>query len=324
MDTSNCSLSETQRETMAFRTVLGLATYLRPQMLRETLKSLIALELNESWELILVLVDNDKEESARQVFEEMKPQLGFSSKYIVQQERGIVNTRNSVLDEAINLNAEYIAFIDDDEVVPPEWFRLLSENLIKYNADVAQGSCKRVLPENAPYWIEKGRFFNPRNYPTGKVRKSASTNNVLFNIRLIKEMNLRFHPYLNLTGSSDSFFFSEAHSKGAKIVWVEEAYVKETVPHSRANFKWIVKRAYRSGNSFMARMYLKQEKTSIGLRLTRYVARHLVASLFELFSCPFRGKAAFVRAMTNASQGVGATAYVFGHSYKEYKTIHGH
>jgi succinoglycan biosynthesis protein ExoM len=58
---------------------------------------------------------------------------------------------------------------------------------------------------------------------------------------------LRFDPAFRDAGGEDTQLFREARRAGARIRWVEEAAVEESVPASRARVRWILARSFRIG-----------------------------------------------------------------------------
>ena len=120
--------------------------------------------------------------------------------------------------------------------------------MIRYEAQVVQGTTQRILPEDTPNWLTKYNILQLNScHLTGQIRTSAGTRNVLFGPQIHNQNNLRFNHVFNFMGSSDSFFFHQAYLKGAKIVWVDEARVKEILSKNRIDVGWIIQRSFRMG-----------------------------------------------------------------------------
>src|SRR5262245_30507284 len=99
---------------------LAIATYRRPQALREVLGSLRALELPSNCRVHLLVVDNDPGRSGETIFRECGKAAAFPASYLVEPERGIPHARNRCLAEATRLEADALVFIDDDETPAPQ------------------------------------------------------------------------------------------------------------------------------------------------------------------------------------------------------------
>ncbi len=302
---------------------IGLGTFQRPRMLSNTLASLQKLEIPDSTTVILILADNDKEKSAEAVFEQFLSGLPFEAFYIMEEERGIIYMRNSVLEKAIELEADYIAFIDDDETVDPKWLKEIYGTLKKYNADVVDGAVDRILPEDTPDWIRKGRFLDWHSFKTGTLRQSGSTSNVLFSIKLVKDWGLRFHPALNFAGASDTFLFKQAYLKGAKIVWMDERYVQEHFPPSRVTRSWILKRAFRRTNSKFIRKRLEYGyPRAAATQFFNGVFQLVIGGILSIITLPL-GPMLRLHAQRIFVKGLGTFNGIFGKTYEEYRKTHG-
>jgi len=304
--------------------VIGLATFKRPQMLSKTLESLRQQRTIPETSVELVLVDNDEEKSALPTFEQYHKQFAFALHYFNEPVKGIASARNRIVEESLRLGAHYLAFMDDDEIASTDWIFQLYEGLVKYDADVVTGSSERIIPADAPEWIKKGRFFALRNRPSGEVRKSGSTRNVLFDLqKLCVDWKLRFHPGLNLVGSSDAFFFEEAYLKGARIVSVAEASIVEELPASRLTAKWILSRSFRGGNSKVARRYLRHGAVAALAMLPQATGGLLWGTFIALITLPAQ-KQTRIRNRRGLYYNMGVLSAIFGYRYQEYKKAHGH
>lgn len=113
-----------------------IATYKRSELLEKLLDSLSKQKPPESTELEVIIVDNDKSESAREVVESAGKTSGLNLRYFTEPIKNISLTRNVSVAEA---KGEYILFIDDDEIASPKWISHLQNVLFKYNADAVFG-----------------------------------------------------------------------------------------------------------------------------------------------------------------------------------------
>jgi len=304
--------------------VIALGTRDRPQMLKKTLQSFQGLQLPDNSRVCLLVVDNNENRSAEAIFQQVASILSIDSIYVCEPERGIIAMRNRAVEEAINLQAQYMAFIDDDEEVFDQWLVIMFEALLQYHADVAVAGVNRVLPADTPQWVIKGRYFERPHFPTGTPRTAASTSNVLFKLKICKEWGLRFHPALRWCGSSDTFLFNQAYEKGAKIIWVKEGAIQEEIPESRANLSWILKRSFRHASAKVARMRLKYGYLKAFGMESLYGLSQLFWGMVELPGVLIWGKVGWVNALRKIYKFAGAFAGLAGYKYPEYKKTHGH
>ena len=298
-----------------------MGTYNRPKMLTHTLTALSSLKIPDGYDAHLLVVDS--EESASEVFQNFKSQLPFETHYIGDQPRGIVMMRNAVLEKAVELDVDIVAFMDDDILVSENWLEASLSLMEQYEADVVDGAVQRSLPEGTPGWIKTGRFFQWHSAPTGSKRQSASTSNVFFKSKLIKDWGLRFDPFFNFSGGEDTFFFGQAHKKGAIIVWNDEVLVKEQIGETKITVKWILQRAYRRTNS---KFYRKSKELGYSKAAFLYTFNALfllfIGSVLLVVTFIF-GPIAWIHSLRFIKKGMGYLQGIFGNLYEEYREVVG-
>ncbi len=290
-------------------------------MLEQCLNSLNRVQIPPKTELQLILVDNDPSGSAKPTFDKVTDGFRYPAYYVVQPERGIVSMRNKVLEEALRLEVDFLAFIDDDEVAETSWLVELWNGLNNHHADVVAGYVEQILPEDTPAHLRK--FYKLSTHPTGMIRNSGSTRNIMFSMKLCTKMGLRFNPALNLSGSSDTFFFEEAFAAGAKMVWVQEAVVYEEIPHSRISANWIWNRAYRHGNSLVVRTQIREGRLSAFRLLPSALLKFFVGAMLWIIYSPIN-RTHRIGKIKRVKMALGMMSALFGKKYLEYKTVHGH
>jgi succinoglycan biosynthesis protein ExoM len=158
---------------------IGIASYKRPDRLARLLASLEKMELDDALNIVVIIVDNDRNESARATVEEYARTSRFQVIYEVEPEQGISQARNRVIARA---RGEYLAFVDDDEEVAPDWLGRLVAAARQYNADAVFGPAYPVIPDCAPGWIKAGNFYPTDSYPTGTPVPHGAAGNTLIRI----------------------------------------------------------------------------------------------------------------------------------------------
>jgi succinoglycan biosynthesis protein ExoM len=298
-----------------------VTTYKRPVGLARLLDAIARLEVPNGWDFDVVVVDNDPAGSARAVAESA---VGLNVRYVLEPERGISQVRNRAVAEATG--TPWIAFLDDDEWPEPTWWRRLVDVQTASGADVVIGPSEPVFEEDPPAWIREGRFFERERFPTGSVIPYwlARTSGVL--IRRSAFAHLGAHPFderCALSGGEDVRFFGMLDREGTRVVWVDDAIVNELVPATRSNAGWLLRRAFRTGNS--RGVTLQLEGAGIWPRVRR-VGRGLLdigIGIVRTVSAA-NDKAGRMRGVTHSALGVGLIAGAVGVRYDEYAVIHGH
>lgn len=214
------------------RVAICVCTYLRPALLDKCLISLRRQRFPQDITPFLVVVDNDGSRSAQPIFNEFTQTAPFSCYYGVQPKRGIAAARNHAMGMANALGADWIAFIDDDEIADRDWIGWLMANNYRH-VPVLVGRQVHLVPDQEPYWWEP-RTHTPQE---GKSLNTAVTNNVRFSTHELK--GLCFDEGLGLGGGEDVKFFAEARAAGLEIKRTERAITYEKMHVSRITYKRI-------------------------------------------------------------------------------------
>lgn len=224
-----------------------LLSYKRTEMLKKTLLSLLSQSVLTSGEcrMIVIVVDNDAAQSARDTVEQVFAGSGVPVTYLSNPANGLATGRNIAMDSAGS--ADYIAFIDDDEVASEDWLEQMVRRAADSGASVVTGPVDPIL-DGAPSWIQRGGFFAPLHRASGTPVPHVASNNTL--VRKDVFTSFRFDRHFDRTGGEDTDFFLRVCNAGHTMVWCDEARVREWIPTSRANERWIVGRAQSDANRF--------------------------------------------------------------------------
>lgn len=176
---------------------------------------------------------------------------------------GIPMARNAALEAALPIEADLIAFIDDDEIVSADWLPSLHAEMMRAGADVVQGRQERVGSFSEALALAASSI--PAEAPARiRQRKTASTCNVLFRSWLIAEpLALRFDENLVRMGE-DTEFFMRASDAGARIFHTRSAPVFEAWPAERNTLEGIRQRSWQGGAATNYR-YRKNRSAAIAL-----------------------------------------------------------
>ncbi|HEX5958802.1 MAG TPA: glycosyltransferase family 2 protein, partial [Hyphomicrobiaceae bacterium] len=119
-----------------------VCTRARPKMLRRCLASLRRQRLDPArLRMKLIVVDNNDRPEARPIYQEMCDDPDGTG-LVHCPEPGIPRARNAAIDAALRAGADYIAFLDDDEIAPENWIASLVEALRVLGADAVQGGVR--------------------------------------------------------------------------------------------------------------------------------------------------------------------------------------
>jgi succinoglycan biosynthesis protein ExoM len=216
----------------------------RRASLAETLLSIGRITMT-GIEARLIVADNDGVPSAQPLVEQIAQQLPFPVLYLHCPAGNISIARNACLDAA---NADFVAFVDDDETVGENWLVDLLAAAEASGADVVLGPVEALYDPASPDWLRRGNFHSTAPVLVSGEIVTGYTCNVL--VRRTPAFNLeRFDLALGRSGGEDTDYFRRLHAIGARIAQAPSAVVYEPVPPSRARFGWLLNRRIRSGQS---------------------------------------------------------------------------
>lgn len=224
-----------------------VCTYKRPEMLGHLLDTLNQQETQDGFIYSILVVDNDKEESARETVARAREKSPVTIEYHVEPIQNISLARNRAIRGA---EGDFIACIDDDETADRKWVFSLIQAIKAHAADGILGPVFPSFVETAPSWVLRGKLFERESCPSGteiKNAKQTRSGNFMIVRKIVKENEDLFRPEFGLTGGEDVDFFGRMLGKGYRFYWCQEAKVNETIPPSRVTRTYLLKRAMMRG-----------------------------------------------------------------------------
>ena len=302
-----------------------VATYQRPEGLKRLMAGLDRLIFTDRVQpqIEVIVVDNDPTCSAKVFCEQLQSQFKWSLKYFSEPQRGISYVRNKAVAAASNA-ADFILFIDDDEVPEPAWLDQLLIAQAAYSADVVAGPSLPFFPlTDTPAWVIKGKFFELPRFDTGHLLQYTGTNNVLVRAQILRDLDKVFDDRFAITGGEDTHLFMRLYRAGYKLIWADSAVVYEWIPQSRTNVAWILQRGYRSYGTYGLCEKELEPLSKVLVRRTVTGTGRITIGIISLLPSIFLGKAQVVRALLQIARGAGMLSGLMGKSYNEYQNTHG-
>lgn len=300
-----------------------IATFKRPHYLSDLLTSLSTIEV-QNFRAHIVVADNDSAETARPVIQGLEHAFPFPLTYIVEEKRGIPSARNRLFREAVHLEADFIAFVDDDQLVEPLWPSKLIHLAQEKDADAVAGRWQPYFEDGVPDWVRFSGFWDRPALATGEPAREFGTGNVLVRLSLMMTVPGPFDESRNLEGGTDALFFDEFHRRGNVTLWYDEPLVHERIPRSRATARWMLKRTYRvglgNGHRFITGSPEPSEKLFFALEAASRAVKH---SLLLLPSGLLGGRLGFVKRGCRLAEAAGRLGGLAGLRLREYAQTHG-
>ncbi len=262
---------------------VSICTAKRPVMLHSALSSIRDLSVPLDSTLSVVVIENDSECRSKDIVDTIFRSTKIPVRYISEPRIGIPFARNRAIEAALVGYADWIAMLDDDERVQPDWLVQLHAACQKFDAKVASGPVLQVFDVAPPHWWKS---ISQSSHITGSRLRVAYTNNVLFHSSLVKAdrdgLNLRFDERF-IFGAEDEDFFQRAHLGGVKMVWAEEALVVEQVPASRVCLRRALDRALMIGASGTLLKVIRKGRRKTWINTFPHVLRRLLLGVFYVF-----------------------------------------
>ena len=298
--------------------LVAVLTYRRPADLAAALPALVDQVRPLGSRGRVLVVDNDPDGGAAGAV----AAAGDPVRYVHEPTPGIAAARNRALDEADG--ADVLVFIDDDERPSENWLADLLETYERVRPAAVVGPVVSEFEVYPEPWVDAGRFFDRRRLATGTAVTVAATNNLLLDMAWLRSTGLRFDGRFGLSGGSDTLFTRSVVRAGGAMVWCDEAVVVDVVPADRVTRRWVLQRAYRSGNSW-SRTSTELAATAVERATSRAVctARGTVrlgaGAGRWLVGIATRTPAHQAKGARTVMRGLGLVSGAWGSVYSEYR-----
>lgn len=308
------------RKGEEMRVAVCITTYRRLEGLRRLLVNLgeLTFTKNDVPALSIVVIDNECARETKQMVEQLASSYVWELAYVEEPLPGVSNARNRAL-HTVKDTTDFMAFVDDDEVVEPAWLDELLHVQKTYGADVVAGPVLSRFEGDVPEWVIKGKFFDRQRYETGHVLKYVASGNVLISSAVLRQTCLIFDERLTLTGGEDTHFFMRLHQMGYKMVWADRAVAYEYVPNNRTTMDWIIKRAYRTGNTITFCEIDLLSSPFVKIRRLLMGCGKMLEGILQWLPSLLIGKHSYCDSLRKIYRGMGMLAALKGSLYKEYQ-----
>jgi succinoglycan biosynthesis protein ExoM len=247
---------------MTDRSVDVLVCTFRRDEVGRALASLGAQDLPAGTRLRIVVADNDETPSAEARVREAAATLPCPVTYVHAPARNISIARNACLDAA---QAEWVAFLDDDEEAEPAWLAALFERAETTGADGIFGPAIAEYPPAAPDWMRSQDYHSNIPERRGDLVETGYTCNALLRWKGSRWQDERFDLARGRSGGEDTEFFFRLRRLGARYEIAEQAIVREPVVPGRMSFAWLRRRKFRMGQSYAAAAASPGARLKLGL-----------------------------------------------------------
>lgn len=215
------------------RVAIAVLTFRRPDQLMALLDSLNASRIDSSIETSVYVFNN-----APEPLDLVLPDWAI---LVEVGHGGVARGRNSALEKISQGGFDYLAFVDDDQVVSKSWIWALVACARAHPTAVA------VAGPVQPIGLSTGReglLYRRAERSTGELVPAAGAGNLLLNMHAFGDE--RFDSAFD-RGGEDTELTMRLTRRGLNIVWCNEAECFESVPAQRLGRRYRINRAMNNG-----------------------------------------------------------------------------
>ena len=253
-----------------------ICTCNRDSLLAEVLESLQKIELGGALvdaEVEIVVVDNRPDlPGTRELTERAATALPVPVRYAAESERGISSARNRAVTTALERDADFIAFIDDDDMPRPAWLEALVARQREKDADLVFGAwtlagASRGFGSDSGVEAPEAATEEEDWTGEGGLPEMAATCNVLISSRILRRMLVdgpAFSLDFNGSGGGDAEFFLRSRRYQAVHAAAPASIIIRRYDDERRTLKGMLRRGFKNGSNRIVkqRMY-GQHKAAI-------------------------------------------------------------
>ncbi len=279
-----------------------IATFKRPEQLRLLLEDLANQQVGDM-NVVIAIADNDPAASADATVAEIAEVHRFDVRYVHEPSAGVVHARNASV--ALVPEADWIAFIDDDERPIDTWLQRLINTGQQNNAEAVAGPVPERFEQDPPRWYTSAELHIAESFPTGSRVKRFGVGNLAVRADALAAVATDDGPFdlrFNTTGGEDVFLGFQLARAGYSMVWCDEAVATTLVPVERTELRWVLRRRFNAYRNYSRALRIAEDSQPWS-ELARSVARLLEASTRILMGALRQDKGAMVK---GAYVGAGA------------------
>jgi glycosyltransferase involved in cell wall biosynthesis len=203
-------------------------------------------------ELGVVVIDDNPGRDAEAVVDAATNQFPLGLHYRWVGAGNIATARNAGLEAAMEL-ADWVAMVDDDQVVVPEWLTELMRVQRETNADAITAPVYAKFPDESPRWIHDQPFAElwgtSLKEDGASVTDLQTANSIIRTSFLADNPKVRFSTDLGTVGGEDMVFYRGALDAGLQAHYSRHAINWELESADRATYRYQARRCLWHGNT---------------------------------------------------------------------------
>ncbi len=270
-------------------------TYNRAQLLRRALQSLVDARKPRGLAISCVVVDNNSTDDSARTAMEFKSRYPAVFSYQFEGKQGRCHALNAGIRTS---TSDWIAFIDDDEEIDPQWFVLAFPYMVRREVDFFDGPARPRFEVDPPAWLTWGirrkigwHEYNEKSdfeYQAGDGRVAIGGNlvirrSVLDHIGLF-DVNLG-RTDKGLLAGEDGDMHERLIRSGARGFHLKDMVIHHHVPRARLTKRHCRRQSFDNGITAYVYSRTHPEACTLIGRVPRYLFRRVLwllpRSLFD-------------------------------------------
>lgn len=203
-------------------------------------------------ELGVVVIDDNADGSARSVVDDSTAYFPLGLHYVLVGAGNIATARNAGLEAAMAIG-EWVAMVDDDQIVVPDWLTELMRVQRRTDADAITAPVYARFPDDSPGWMSDQPFAKLWGTPVKEdgvaVTDLQTANSMIRTSFLEDNPDVRFSTDLGEVGGEDMVFYRAALDAGLKAHYSRNAINWELESPDRATYRYQLRRCLWHGNT---------------------------------------------------------------------------
>lgn len=257
------------------KVLIAVLTYKRESELERCLRAIESAARHVNVQVDVIIGDNDPSSVSTEPYIAGAVRLHVGLKTVAAG-------RQFLLAKGREQGYDYLAFVDDDEIVSPTWLEHMLTAAERYSCSAVAGP---VSPLNIS--ATKLPLHERARHPTGTVVQSAGAGNLLLNLRRV--LHTDFDSQWKMHGGEDTDFTLRVSKNEGSIIWCDEGEVYEPVASYRLSRRWLIRRYFSNGR-ILCHAQRSTEPKVVFMRLPGRIMAVAVSSL-RLLIMPLSPKA---------------------------------
>ena len=200
----------------------------------------------------MIVIDDNPDRSAHPVVEASTRHFPLGLHYEWVGAGNIAAARNAGLEAGIAIG-DWVAMVDDDQIVVPEWLSELVRVQRETAADAVTAPVYARFPDDSPAWLSEQPFSalwgTPEKPDGAPVTDLQTANSMISTSFLIEHPEVRFARDLGEVGGEDMVFYRSALDAGLKAHYSHHAVNWELESADRATYRYQLRRCLWHGNT---------------------------------------------------------------------------